>query len=142
MLKKPKWPLSVYFLMLGAVFIFGCVYHGWIAVDFYFIKNSAEAQATITLIEIIEKSKADEHIVHVSFLTDTGMTQTGILDTYVENMAVGDTIKIIYNKDNPSEIILSWSSPLLAVVFGAIGLLIIILTLQHLRRIRKKIQLS
>lgn len=118
------------------MFLVGAGYHTWKTIDFYFIKDSLATEATITNIETIEKRKANEHNVYVSFKLDNGKLHTSLLDTYVEGMKVGDEIKIICNKDNLDEIILWWSSPLLIVIFGGIGLLIIVVTL-IIRRSKK-----
>lgn len=133
---KLRYPLSVYFLIIGTIFLIGAGYHAWKTIDFYYIKESVAIEAIITNIETIERVKADRHEVYVSFELDNGNTQTSLLDTYVEGMKVGDTIKIIYNKNNPDEIILWWSSPLLIAAFGGVGILIIVITLvvRHYKR--------
>ncbi len=127
-LRKTR-PLYMSLLILGVVFLFGAGYHAKVTIDFYFIKDSLEVDATITDIEIIKTRNSDKHNVYVTFELENGELHSSLLDTYAEGMQVGDTIRIIYDKDNPEEIILWWSSPLLVMVFGGIGLLLIVVAL-------------
>ena len=137
-INKHKRPLSVAFLIVGALLLFGSLYHAWITVDFYLIKNSTRIDATISHIEVVERAKRNRHIVYVEFELNSGELHTTTLDTFVEGMQVGDKVGIILNNNNPDEIILWWSSPLLTAIFGVPGIFIIVITLIVRERKRSK----
>ena len=140
--KSKKITFCTVFLLLAITVLMGAGYHAWQAVDFYCIKNSVEAEAVITKIDTIEKRRADAHNVYVSFELSEGVLHTSLLDTYAEGMEIGDSVKIVYNMDNPDEVILWWSSPLLAVVLGGVGILLLAAAIIIRKKEKRKLSIE
>lgn len=140
MKKRIRLPLSWSFILLGLCFLSGSAYHLIKVVNLFHVQDSAEVTGIIDEIKTTKvPGKSENHDVYVSFVTHKNETYVSLLDTYVEGMAVGDEIDIIYNKNNPAEIMLKWSSILLVLIFGVIGVSLIAGTLIVRKKYKRKI---
>ena len=140
MKKLIRLPLHWSFILLGLCFLCGSAYHLIKVVDLCVIKDSKEVTGTIDEVRTTKvPGRSEAHDVYVSFVTHKNETHVSLLDTYVEGMAAGDNIEIIYNKNNPDEIMLKWSGILLVLIFGVIGFSLIGGTLIVHKRYKRKI---
>lgn len=140
MKKRIRLPLSWFFILLGLCFLSGSAYHLIKVVNLFYVQDSTEVTGIIDEIRTTKvPGRSEDHDVYVSFVTHKNETYISLLDTYVEGMAVGDEVEIIYNKNNPAEIMLKWSSILLVPIFGVIGISLIAGTLIVRKKYKRKI---
>jgi len=125
---KGSWPLIMFFLLfaiLGAILL-----TAWSVMFFEYLefnKTAKEATATITVINTYTDRDGDtRHMVFVKFYVG-GQEYGGEIGHWDIAMAVGKTVTIRYNTNNPydfrisSEIINSWPFLLVGVVFFLTG---------------------
>lgn len=92
-------------------------------------------ETTAKIIRIEEGRRSD---VTVNYILPNSGEHTALLDTYVEGMIVGDEIQIYAQLSNPDNITLKGNQFWQAVIFGAIGGVLMIISIVLLRKHKEK----
>ena len=93
-------------------------------------------QTTAHIVSIKQQKRG--HEVLVLFSIPGGPQYVASLDTYVEGMAVGDSVEIYYQKSKPTNVTLKGNQFRQAVLFGSVGGILLVVSIILLKKHKAK----